>query len=100
MTHSPHRLRSKPTSWAAKFEEMQREELGAPEAGFYTTVEWSKRIKRSIPQTSNLLRRAVQDGAIEVRLYRIAINGIKRPIPHYRLVEPAQSGRLSAGKAS
>ena len=79
---------------------MQREQDGAPEAGFYTTVEWASRIKRSVPQTSNLLRRAVRDGAIEVRLYRIALNGIKRPVPHYRMLTPAQSGRSSGGKAS
>ena len=100
MTHSPHRPRSKPTSWAAKFAEMQREEMGAPEEGFYTTIEWAKRIKRSAPQASRLLRLAVKDGEVEMRMYRIAINYITRPIPHYRLVTPARSIRSSSGKAS
>jgi hypothetical protein len=52
MTHSPHRLRSKAISWAAKFAEMQEEQTGRPEEGFYTTVEWAEKIHRSTPQAS------------------------------------------------
>lgn len=87
MTHSPHRPRSKPTSWAAKFEEMQREQGGAPEEGFYTTDQWAEKIHRSVPQASRLLRTAIQDGAAEMRMYKIQAGRFKRPVPHYRLVK-------------
>ena len=100
MTHSPHRLRGKATSWAEKFEEMQKEEAGAPEPGFYTTVQWSKKIKRSTPQTQRLLRMAVEAGEAEIRSYRVQVALYKRPVPHYRLLKPSQSKRSSDGKAS
>ena len=100
MTHSPHRLRSKPTNWAAKFEELQQEQVGAPEAGFYTTIQWAEKIHRSIPQAQRLIRHAVQAGEMEVRTYKVVVGMYKRPVPHYRLIKPVQSGRSSAGKAS
>lgn len=100
MTHSPHQLRSKATSWAAKFEHMQQERMGAPEAGFYTTIQWAEKIHRSVPQAQRLLRQAVEDGEAEVRTYKVSVGMFKRPVPHYRLLKPSQSGRSSSGKAS
>jgi len=100
MTHSPHRPRSKAISWAAKFEHMQQEQIGAPEAGFYTTIQWAEKIHRSIPQTQRLLRYAVAAGEMEVRTYKIVVGMFKRPVPHYRIVKPVRSGRSSSGKAS
>ena len=100
MTHSPHRLRSKAISWAERFEQMEREKTCAPEPGFYTTLQWSKKIKRSTPQTQRMLRMAVEAGEAEIRSYRVQVALYKRPVPHYRLLKPAQSGRLSSGKAS
>jgi hypothetical protein len=100
MTHSPHRLRSKPTSWAEKFQELEKEKAGEPEPGFYTTLQWSVKIHRSTPQTQRLLRLAVMAGQAEVRMYKVQSGVFNRPVPHYRLTKPAQSGRLSSGKAS
>lgn len=79
---------------------MQREQGGAPEEGFYTTNHWAEKIHRSVPQASRLLRNAIQDGAAEMRMYKIQAGRFKRPVPHYRLLTPAQSGRSSGGKAS
>ena len=79
---------------------MQREQNEAPEEGFYTMDQWAEKIHRSIPQASKLLRNAIQDGAAEMRMYKIQTGRFKRPVPHYRLLKPAQSGRSSAGKAS
>ena len=100
MTHSPHRLRSKATSWAERFEEMEREKTCAPEPGFYTTLQWSKKIKRSTPQTQRLLRMAVEAGEAEIRSYRVQVALYKRPVPHYRFITPSQSKRSSSGTAS
>ena len=79
---------------------MEKEKTCAPEPGFYTTVQWSKKIKRSTPQTQRLLRLAVEAGEAEIRSYRVQVALYKRPVPHYRLLKPAQSGRLSSDKAS
>lgn len=100
MTHSPHRLRGKATSWAEKFERMQQEQVGGPEEGFYTTAEWAERIHRSGPQASRLLRDAIKDGAAEMRMYKVQAGRWKRPVPHYRLIQPARSKRGCSGTAS
>ena len=100
MTHSPHRLRSKAISWAAKFAEMQEEQTGRPEEGFYTTVEWAEKIHRSTPQASRLLRNAIRDGAAEMRVYKVQVGRWKRPVPHYRLIQPVRSKRGCSGTAS
>ncbi len=93
-------MRSKAISWAEKFEHMQQEQSGAPEAGFYTTIQWAEKLHRSIPQAQRLIRHAVQAGEIEVRTYKVVVGMFKRPVPHYRIIKPVQSGRSSSGKAS
>lgn len=79
---------------------MQQEQVGAPEAGFYTTIQWAEKIHRSTPQASRLLREALKDGAAEMRMYKVQAGRCKRPIPHYRIIQPARSKRGCSGKAS
>ena len=80
-------MRSKAISWAEKFEHMQQEQSGAPEAGFYTTIQWAEKLHRSIPQAQRLIRQAVAAGEMEVRTYKVVAGMFKRPVPHYRLVK-------------
>ena len=87
MTHSPHRLRSKATSWAAKFQELQQQGGEQPEPGFHTTKEWAKKIHRSAGQTLKILREAVDEGGMEMRTYSVMTGETRRPVPHYRLVK-------------
>ena len=100
MTHLPHRPRSKPTNWAARFEELQQQEAGPPPPGFFTCFEWEKKLNRRQAQTRNLLRMACDSGQMERKVFRVQLPSGSRFVPHYRLVKPAQSARLSAGKAS
>ena len=79
---------------------MQQEQIGAPEAGFYTTIQWAEKIHRSIPQTQRLMRYAVAAGEMEVRTYKVVVGMFKRPVPHYRFITPSQSKRSSSGTAS
>jgi hypothetical protein len=99
MTHSPHRLRSKPTDWAAKFAALQEQESGPPPPGFFTATEWETKLNRRQAQTRNLLRMACDAGQMERKMFRVQVANGQRFLPHYRLLKPARSGRSSAGKA-
>ena len=100
MTRSPHRLRSKLTDWAEKFASLQQQEAGLPPPGFFTAIEWEKKLNRRSSQTRNLLRMACDAGQMERKMFRIQLPSGQRFLPHYRLLKPARSGQLSSGKAS
>ncbi len=63
-------------------------------------VEWAEKIHRSTPQASRLLRNAIRDGAAEMRVYKVQVGRWKRPVPHYRLIQPVRSKRGCSGTAS
>lgn len=54
-----------------------------PPKGFFTTAEWAKKWKMSVPQTHVIIRRAVEDKLVRsIRIMRLDGSGV-RPCNYY-----------------
>ena len=58
--------------------------------GWQTMAQLSAACGKSIPRTSEVIRRAVAAGLVEVRAFRIKSGGKIYPVPHYREVSPCE----------
>lgn len=76
---------SKPTSWAQRFDEMEKETGRVVESGFYPATYWMKRLNRSRGQVLKLLAQAVADGDCERKTYLIPMDCGLHHVPHYRI---------------
>ena len=79
---------------------MQQEEAGPPEPGFLTATQWQRKLNRKSAQTRALCKAAWEAGEMERKMFKVDTANGKRSIAHYRFIEPSQSARSSAGKAS
>ena len=91
MTRSMQPRTSKGINWAARLEAIQNEPKEAPEPGFFTVSQWSKKLNRQYARTNRICQLAHEDGAMEKKVYRIQLShGAMRPVIHYRLVKAAR----------
>jgi hypothetical protein len=81
------RRTSKVTNWAAKFDELERQQVIAPPAGFFTIQQWEKKLKLRQAQTRLLLRQAYEAGQMERPMFRVQFPWGSKYIPHYRLIK-------------
>ena len=79
---------------------MQQQEAGPPEPGFFTVAQWEKKLHRKSAQTRLLCRMACEAGEMERKMFRVDTVGGKRPVPHYRIIQPVRSKRGCSGTAS
>jgi predicted ArsR family transcriptional regulator len=65
--------------------------------GWITTRELAKQLGRPVFPVKRMLTELNEAGQLEVRrIKKPALDGSDRPIPHYRLREPASRSRRSA----
>jgi hypothetical protein len=55
--------------------------------GWHTIAELAREAGKSIPRTSEVIRRAIAAGLVEVRTFRIRSGSKVYPVPHYREVQ-------------
>ena len=79
------RLTSKATSWAAKFAALELQDSGTPPPHFYSTVQWAKRLNRSVPTAMRLINFAIRDGEAERLIVQVKSHGRTYPVPYYRI---------------
>ena len=58
--------------------------------GWQTMAQLAADAGKSIPRTSEIVRRAVSAGLVEVRTFRIRSGSKVYPVPHYREVSPCE----------
>lgn len=52
--------------------------------GWLTMKEIAKEMGKSVERASSLVRKALEEGKIETRPFKVLRSGVVRPIPHYK----------------
>lgn len=72
--------------WARNFYLKLQSQIEPIPPNYRTTDQWSKLWGLSHIYTRNLLLRALRNGQMETRKFRVNLNGRIYPVPHYRII--------------
>lgn len=53
--------------------------------GWFTTAQLAEKTNKAVPTMKHALRRLTELGKVEIKTFRIRLNKLVRPVPHYRL---------------
>lgn len=53
--------------------------------GWFTTAQLAEKTNKAVPTMKHALRRLLDLGKVETKTFRVRLNKLVRPVPHYRL---------------